>query len=104
MLDNGPIEILSNRKSSPCSGFSAQPTVRRSALRANSSRCFVIASGLYEFTGAGYSKAKHRFTLNGAPCTVIAGIWRAREQLAGAFAMQTIASGPIVCCGPKLGA
>jgi putative SOS response-associated peptidase YedK len=64
---------------------------------ANSNRCLVIASGFYEFTGAGYPKTKHRFTLNDAPCMAIAGIWRAGAgNQSDAFAMLTTASGPDV--------
>jgi putative SOS response-associated peptidase YedK len=48
---------------------------------ADSNRCLVIASGFYEFTGTGYPKTKHRFTLNDAPCMAIAGIWRTERRL-----------------------
>jgi putative SOS response-associated peptidase YedK len=41
-----------------------------------SNRCLVPASAFFEFTGKKYPKAKHRFTLNGAPFMAIAGIWR----------------------------
>ena len=42
----------------------------------DSSRCLVILSAFFEFTGTRYPKAKHRFTLKGAPVMAIAGIWR----------------------------
>ena len=32
--------------------------------------------GFFEFMGRRYPKAQHRFTLNEAPFTAIAGIWR----------------------------
>jgi SOS response associated peptidase (SRAP) len=41
-----------------------------------SNRCLISASAFFEFTGKKYPKAKHRFTLNGAPFLAIAGIWR----------------------------
>lgn len=41
-----------------------------------SNRCLIPASAFFEFTGKKYPKAKHRFTLNGAPFLAIAGLWR----------------------------
>src|SRR3981081_972742 len=43
---------------------------------AKSDRCLIPASAFFEFTGKKYPKAKHRFTLNGAPFLAIAGLWR----------------------------
>lgn len=64
---------------------------------ADSNRCLVIASGFYEFTGTGYPKTKHRFTLNDAPCMAIAGIWRPGSgNQPDAFAMLTALPGPDV--------
>jgi putative SOS response-associated peptidase YedK len=62
-----------------------------------SHRCLVPASAFFEFTGAKYPKAKHRFTLNGAPFMAIAGLWRegAGNQPA-AFTMLTTEPGPDV--------
>ena len=39
----------------------------------NSNRCLIPASAFFEFTGKKYPKAKHRFTLCGAPFLAIAG-------------------------------
>ena len=64
---------------------------------ANSNRCLIIASAFYEFTGTSYPKTKYRFTLNGAPCMAIAGIWRRGSgNQPDAFAMLTTAPGPDV--------
>ncbi|SMH29777.1 SOS response-associated peptidase [Mesorhizobium australicum] len=60
----------------------------------NSRRCLIPASGFFEFTGTKYPKAKHRFTLNGAPFLAIAGIWReAQGNHAASFAMLTTEPG-----------
>lgn len=57
---------------------------------ADSRRCLIPASGFFEFTGTKYPKTKHRFTLNGVPFMVIAGIWReAKGNHPLAFAMLT---------------
>ncbi len=60
----------------------------------SSRRCLIPASAFFEFTGTRYPKAKHRFTLNGAPFMAIAGLWR---EGAGnnppAFAILTTAPG-----------
>ena len=62
---------------------------------ANSKRCLIPASGFFEFTGTKYPKAKHRFTLNGAPFMGVAGIWReAQGNHAASFAMLTTEPGP----------
>lgn len=71
----------------------------RSAGRtfANSLRCLIPASAFFEFTGTKYPKAKHRFTLNGAPFMTIAGIWRETGRLTlPAFSMLTTEPGPDV--------
>lgn len=48
-----------------------------------------------EFTGTKYPKAKHRFTLDGAPFMAIAGFWREAEgNHAASFAMLTTEPGP----------
>lgn len=53
--------------------------------------------GIFEFTGKKYPKAKHRFTLNGAPFLAIAGIWREEKGPAPpAFTMLTTSPGPDV--------
>jgi putative SOS response-associated peptidase YedK len=55
-----------------------------------SNRCLIPASAFFEFTGKKYPKAKHRFTLNGAPFLAIAGIWReAKGAGPPAFTMLT---------------
>jgi putative SOS response-associated peptidase YedK len=61
----------------------------------DSSRCLIPASAFFEFTGKKYPKAKHRFTLRGAPLLAIAGIWREAKG-APAFTMLTTAPGPDV--------
>jgi putative SOS response-associated peptidase YedK len=63
----------------------------------NSNRCLIPASAFFEFTGKKYPKAKHRFTLRGAPFLAIAGIWREGKGMASAaFTMLTTAPGPDV--------
>ncbi|MGY3332189.1 putative SOS response-associated peptidase YedK [Mesorhizobium sp. USDA 4775] len=62
---------------------------------ANSKRCLVPASSFFEFTGAKYPKAKHRFTLNGSPFLAIAGLWReAVGNKPPTFTMLTTDPGP----------
>jgi putative SOS response-associated peptidase YedK len=62
-----------------------------------SNRCLIPASAFFEFTGKKYPKAKHRFTLNGAPFPAIAGIWRdGKPGAPPAFTMLTTAPGPDV--------
>jgi putative SOS response-associated peptidase YedK len=64
---------------------------------AKSNRCLIPASAFFEFTGTKYPKAKHRFTLNGAPFMAVAGVWRPGEgNQPAAFAMLTTAPGPDV--------
>jgi len=59
-----------------------------------SNRCLVPASAFFEFTGRKYPKAKHRFTLAGAPFMAIAAIWRAAPgDNAPAFSMLTTEPG-----------
>lgn len=63
----------------------------------DSRRCVVILSGFFEFTGAKYPKAKHRFSLKDSPVMGIAGLWREGE--AGeppSFTMLTTEPGPDV--------
>jgi putative SOS response-associated peptidase YedK len=62
-----------------------------------SHRCLVPASAFFEFTGKKYPKAKHRFTLNGAPFMAIAGIWRdGHGNHPPSFTMLTTRPGPDV--------
>ena len=62
-----------------------------------SKRCLIPATAFFEFTGKKYPKAKHRFSLKGAPFMAIAGIWREGEgNHPPAFAMLTTAPGPDV--------
>lgn len=62
-----------------------------------SNRSLIPASAFFEFTGKKYPKAKHRFTLNGAPFLAIAGIWREGQGTAPpAFTMLTTSPGPDV--------
>jgi putative SOS response-associated peptidase YedK len=62
---------------------------------AESRRCLIPASAFFEFTGKKYPKAKHRFTLTGAPFMAIAGLWRKGEgNQPGSFTMLTTAPGP----------
>ncbi|MDB5459052.1 MAG: uncharacterized protein JWO72_793 [Caulobacteraceae bacterium] len=64
---------------------------------AASRRCLAPASAFFEFTGTRYPKAKHRFTLNGAPFLCIAGLWKeGAGNQPDAFAMLTTAPGPDV--------
>lgn len=61
----------------------------------DSRRCLIILSGFFEFTGAKYPKAKHRFTLKGSPIMAIAGLWREGEgDEPPSFTMLTTAPGP----------
>ena len=57
----------------------------------------IPASAFFEFTGKKYAKAKHRFTLRGAPLLTIARIWG--DSKAGAppaFTMLATSPGPDV--------
>jgi putative SOS response-associated peptidase YedK len=63
---------------------------------AGSRRCLIPASAFFEFTGTRYPKAKHRFTLAGAPFMAIAGLWRETDDGPPAFTMLTTAPGPDV--------
>jgi putative SOS response-associated peptidase YedK len=97
--DNG-IELVPMNFSLPPSGPRGGPVFNfRSEGRHfdKSSRCLIPASAFFEFTGKKYPKAKHRFTLKGAPFMAIAGIWREGKgnQPAG-FAMLTTDPGPDV--------
>jgi putative SOS response-associated peptidase YedK len=57
-----------------------------------SNRCLIPASAFFEFTGKRYPKAKHRFTLKGAPFMAIAGLWRQGDgDGSPAFTMLTTA-------------
>jgi putative SOS response-associated peptidase YedK len=58
-----------------------------------SNRCLIPASAFFEFTGRKYPKAKHRFTLAGAPFMAIAGLWRDGKEGAPAFTMLTTEPG-----------
>ena len=58
-----------------------------------SNRCLIPASAFFEFTGKKYPKAKHRFTLDGAPFLAIAGIWREGKDGSPAFTMLTTEPG-----------
>jgi len=64
---------------------------------ADSNRCLIPASAFFEFTGTKYPKAKHRFTLNGAPFMAIAGLWReGKGNHPPSFTMLTTEPGPDV--------
>jgi putative SOS response-associated peptidase YedK len=64
---------------------------------ANSTRCIVLASAFFEFTGKKYPKAKHRFALRGSPITGIAAISRTGQgNQPPSFAMLTTSPGPDV--------
>jgi putative SOS response-associated peptidase YedK len=57
----------------------------------------IPASAFFEFTGKKYPKAKHRFTLRGAPFLAIAGTWRdGKPGKRPAFTMLTTSPGPDV--------
>jgi putative SOS response-associated peptidase YedK len=62
---------------------------------ADSKRCLIPATAVFEFTGTKSPKTKHRFTLTGQPFFCIAGIWR--DDAAGGppnFTMLTTEPGP----------
>ena len=60
-------------------------------------RCLIPASAFFEFTGAKYPKAKHRFALADGAVMGVAGLWRPGEgNQPDAFAMLTVAPGPDV--------
>jgi putative SOS response-associated peptidase YedK len=62
-----------------------------------SNRCLIPASAFFEFTGKKYPKAKHRFTLKGAPFLAIAGLWRDHKaEGPPAFTMLTTSPSPDV--------
>lgn len=94
------IELVQMRFGLPPKGPKGGPVFNfRSEGRsfAESRRCLIPASAFYEFTGTKYPKAKHRFTLNGAPFMAIAGLWRdGAGNQPPAFAMLTTAPGPDV--------
>lgn len=93
------IELTQMNFSFPPSGRGGPVFNFRSEGRhfADSKRCLIPASAFFEFTGKNYPKAKHRFTLNGAPFMAIAGIWREGQgNHPPAFAMLTIMPGPDV--------
>jgi len=59
-----------------------------------SRRCGILASAFFEFTGAKYPKAKHRFALAGEPFLFVAGLWREGTDDDGdSFTMLTTAPG-----------
>jgi len=93
----GEMELAQMRFGLPPTGPKGGPVFNfRSEGRsfAAGRRCLVPASAFFEFTGRKYPKAKHRFSLKGAPFMAIAGLWR---EGAGndppAFAMLTTAPG-----------
>lgn len=92
------IELVSMNFSFPPSGPKGGPVFNfRSEGRsfANSNRCFIPASGFFEFTGKKYLKTKHRFTLSGQPFLAIAGIWREGQgNHPASFTMLTTSPGP----------
>lgn len=62
-----------------------------------SNRCLIPASAFFEFTGKKNPKAKHRFTLSGASCLAIAGLWRdGKGNAPPSFTMLTTSPGPDV--------
>ncbi len=61
---------------------------------ADSRRCVIVLSGFFEFTGTKYPKAKHRFSLKGAPVMGIAGLWSEDDAGQLSFTMLTTAPGP----------
>jgi len=75
--DNG-IELVSMSFGFPPAGRGGPVFNFRSEGRHfdKSNRCLIPASAFFEFTGKKYPKAKHRFTLKGAPFMAIAGLWR----------------------------
>lgn len=94
------IELVQMNFSFPPSGPRGGPIFNfRSEGRdfADSKRCLILASGFYEFTGKKYPKAKHRFSLIGAPFMAIAGLWReAQGNHPASFTMLTTEPGPDV--------
>lgn len=95
--DGRNVELVQMRFGLPPAGPKGGPVFNfRSEGRSFSAsrRCLVPASAFFEFTGRKYPKAKHRFTLNGAPFMAIAGLWREGEgNNPPAFAMLTTAPG-----------
>jgi len=78
------IELVAMNFSFPPSGPRGGPVFNyRSEGRSfvDSRRCLIPASAFFEFTGKKYPKAKHRFTLSGAPFLAIAGLWRDNRLL-----------------------
>ncbi|WP_105382020.1 SOS response-associated peptidase [Neorhizobium alkalisoli] len=81
-----------NRKGGPVFNFRSE-----GRSFAASRRCLIPASAFFEFTGTRYPKAKHRFTLTGAPFLAIAGLWREGQgNKPPAFTMLTTTPGPDV--------
>jgi putative SOS response-associated peptidase YedK len=69
----------------------------RKAAVSTRATAVIPASAFFEFSGKKYPKAKHRFTLNGAPWLAIARIWRdGIGDAPPAFTMLTTSPGPDV--------
>lgn len=67
----------------------------------DSRRCLIILSGFFEFTGAKYPKAKHRFTLRGSPIMAVAGLWSEAGDGALSFTMLTTTPGAVSRALPR---
>jgi putative SOS response-associated peptidase YedK len=96
---DGAVELASMTFGFPPSGKGGPVFNFRSEGRhfADSRRCLIPASAFFEFTGKKYPKAKHRFTLKGAPFLTIAGLWReGHGNQPPAFTMLTTEPGPDV--------
>ncbi len=93
------IELVPMNFSFPPSGPRGGPVFNFRSERRNFekfNRCLIPASAFFEFTGKKYPKAKHRFTLIGAPFLAIAGIWRKGKTGVQAFTMLTTEPSPDV--------
>ncbi len=96
--DDGVVELAPMRFGFPPPRPKASPVFNfRSEGRrfGESQRCLIPASAFFEFTGAKYPKAKHRFALKDAEFMAIAGLWRdGNGNQPPSFTLLTTAPGP----------
>jgi putative SOS response-associated peptidase YedK len=92
------VEIAAMRFGWPAPRPKASPVFNfRSEGRsfADSRRCLIPGSAFFEFTGARYPKANHRFTMADGKPFCIGGLWKPGEgNQPDAFTMLTTAPGP----------
>jgi putative SOS response-associated peptidase YedK len=97
---SGAFELVQRRWSWPAPNGRPVYNFRSEGRELSRGRCLILADGFYEFTPHSDPKAKRKhkwlFTLKGAPCFAIAGLWRSDAAVGEAFTMLTTAPGPDV--------